>query len=197
VCSILVCLYAVITRWCGSTKQVLHHVCHPPRWHYTSRLATWFEISMATEVNRESSVGIATRYELCGPGIESRWGTRFFTPVLTGLLAYPASYTRSTESFPEVKRPRLGSNHPHSSSAEVKERVELYLYSSSGSSLPVLVWTFLTLPFMASETHTEDFCAMKTCSVVGWYQRFGVTNCFCLQEAGEEMVPVPRRPTEI
>jgi len=33
-----------------------------------------------------------------------------------------------TGSFPEVKRPRRGVHHPLPSSAEVKERVELYLY---------------------------------------------------------------------
>jgi hypothetical protein len=37
-------------------------------------------------------------------------------------------------SFPRVKRPGRGANHPPSSSAEVKERVELYLYSPSGLS---------------------------------------------------------------
>ena len=31
-----------------------------------------------------SSVGIATGYGLDGPGIESRWGARFFAPVQTG-----------------------------------------------------------------------------------------------------------------
>jgi len=30
-----------------------------------------------------SVVGIATGYELDGPGIGSRWGTRFFAPVQT------------------------------------------------------------------------------------------------------------------
>ena len=40
--------------------------------------------------------GIATRYELDSPGIESRWGARFSAPVQTGLGAYPASYTIGT-----------------------------------------------------------------------------------------------------
>jgi hypothetical protein len=35
-------------------------------------------------------------------------------------------------SFPEVKRPGLGVDHPLSSNTEVKERVELYLYSPLG-----------------------------------------------------------------
>jgi len=41
-------------------------------------------------------------------------------------------------SFPGVKRPGCGIDHPPPSSAEVKERVELYLYSPSGPSCPVL-----------------------------------------------------------
>jgi hypothetical protein len=40
--------------------------------------------------------------------------------------------------FPEVKRPGRGVDHTSPSSAEVKERVGLYLYSPSRSSWPVL-----------------------------------------------------------
>ena len=32
-------------------------------------------------VTRDSSVNIATRYRLDGPGMESRWGARFSAPV--------------------------------------------------------------------------------------------------------------------
>ena len=46
--------------------------------------------------------------------------------------------------FPGVKRPERGVNHPPPSSAEVNERVELYLYSLFGLSWPVLGGT---LPF--------------------------------------------------
>jgi hypothetical protein len=41
-------------------------------------------------------------------------------------------------SFPGVKWPGRGIDHPPPSSSEVKERVELYLYSPSGPSWPVL-----------------------------------------------------------
>jgi hypothetical protein len=41
-------------------------------------------------------------------------------------------------SFSGVKRPRHGVDHPSPSSAEAKERLELYLYSPSGYSWPVL-----------------------------------------------------------
>ena len=74
---------------------------------------------------------------LDGPGIESRWGARFSASVQTGPGAHPTSYTMGTGSFPGVKRPESGVDHPPLSSAEVKERVELYLYSPFGPSWPV------------------------------------------------------------
>ena len=64
-------------------------------------------------------------------------GARFSAPVQTGPGAHPASCIMGTGSFPGVKRPGRGADHPPSHSAEVKERVELYLYSTSGSSWPV------------------------------------------------------------
>jgi hypothetical protein len=86
----------------------------------------------------ESAVDIATRYELNGPGIESRGGVRFSTPIQTCPGAYPGSYTTGTGSFPGVKWPGCDADHPPLSSAKVKERVKLFLYSPYGSSLPVL-----------------------------------------------------------
>jgi len=51
---------------------------------------------------------------------------RFFPT--TGPGPHPTSYTMGTGSVPGVKRPRHAVDHPPSS-AKVKERVELYLYS--------------------------------------------------------------------
>ena len=48
-----------------------------------------------------SVVGIATGYGLDGPGIKSRWGTKFSAPVQTGTGAHPASCTMGARSFPE------------------------------------------------------------------------------------------------
>jgi hypothetical protein len=93
----------------------------------------------------DRSVVIATHYGLEDPGIESRCEAIFSPPVQTDPGANPASQTMGTGSFPGVKRQRLGINHPFPCSAEVKERVELYLYSPYGPSCPVLVWT-LPLP---------------------------------------------------
>ena len=75
--------------------------------------------------SRDSSVGIATRYWLERLGIESRWGRG---PRLSRVKA------AGTWRWP-----------PNPSSAEVKESVELYLYSPSGPSWSVLGWT-LPLP---------------------------------------------------
>jgi len=44
--------------------------------------------------------------------------------------------------FPEVKRPGRGVEHPPSARVEVKERIELYFYSPSGTSWLVLEGNF-------------------------------------------------------
>jgi hypothetical protein len=104
-------------------------------------------------VGRDSSVGIPTLYGLDGPWIEAQWRRDFPHPSRQALMAHPASYTMGTGFFPGVKRPGRDVGHPPTSSAEVKERVELYLYSSSGSSWPVIAWTLpslLPLPLPSS-----------------------------------------------
>ena len=58
--------------------------------------------------------------------------------VQAGPGAHPASYTMGTGSFPGVKRPGRGVDHPPTTSAEVKEREELYLYTTYGPSWPVI-----------------------------------------------------------
>jgi len=64
--------------------------------------------------------------------------SKISVPAQTSLGAHPASYAMGTGSFPWVKRPGGGVNHPPTSGAEVKERVELYLYSPSGPLWPVI-----------------------------------------------------------
>ena len=86
----------------------------------------------------------------CGP----REGSRNSEPLKTGRSgdripvgarfsaaghgAHPASHTVGTGCFSGVKRPWRGVDHPPTSSARVKERVELYHYSPSGPSWPNL-----------------------------------------------------------
>ena len=75
----------------------------------------------------DNSVGVATRYGLDGPGIESTCG-RVFLPVYSGHGAHPASCTMGTGSFPG-----RGVDHLPPSSAEVEGRVELYIFSTTGT----------------------------------------------------------------
>jgi hypothetical protein len=65
-------------------------------------------------------------------------GRDFSAPVQTGPGVHPASYTMGTGSFPRVKRPGRGVDHAPPSSAEVKERVELYLDCTSGLLWPAI-----------------------------------------------------------
>jgi hypothetical protein len=79
-------------------------------------------------------------------------GEIFYTPIQTGPGAHPNSCTTDTGSFLGVKRPGRGINHQPPSSTEVKERVELYLYSLAGPSWPVLGTTlplslYLLIPY--------------------------------------------------
>jgi hypothetical protein len=69
---------------------------------------------------------------------------KFSATVQTDRGVYPTYYTMGTGYFQGVKRPGHGVDHPLSSSADVKEKVELYFYSPSGPSWPVLGWP---LPF--------------------------------------------------
>jgi len=69
-------------------------------------------------------------------------GARFSAPVQTGPGAHPASSTMGTGSFPGIQRTGHGVDHPPPS-VEVKERVELSLYSPCGPSWTVLGWSLL------------------------------------------------------
>jgi hypothetical protein len=95
-------------------------------------------LSWLGSLDRDSSVGIVTSYGLEGPGVESQKGQDFSHPSRPDLGAHPASYTTGTSSFPGAKRPERGINHPPPSSAQVKEKVDLYLYSPFVSSWQVV-----------------------------------------------------------
>ena len=61
-----------------------------------------------------------------------------FGKYVTTVITTTTTTTLGTGSFPGVKWPGRGVDHPPPYSAEVKERVELYLYSPYGPSWPVL-----------------------------------------------------------
>jgi len=65
-------------------------------------------------------------------------GARFCAPIQTSPEAHPASYTIGTGSFLGVKWPGHGVDHSPPTSTEVKGRVNVYIYSPSGPSSPVV-----------------------------------------------------------
>ena len=85
-------------------------------------------------------------------------GARFSAPVQTGPGAHPASYKMSTGSFPGVKRPGRGADHPPPPKRRGHERVELYFCSPSGPSCYGENFTFLLLPFLHLKALTYLIC---------------------------------------
>ena len=59
---------------------------------------------------------LATGWKVRGSNLG---GERFSAPVQAGPVAYPASCTMGTGSFPGVKRPKRGADHPPHLCAEV------------------------------------------------------------------------------
>ena len=90
-----------------------------------------FGCVIETNMGRDSSVGIATRYELDGPGTESQWGRDSPHPSRPALGPTQPPIQWVPGLCQGVKRPRRGVD-PTPSIAKVKERVELYLYSLLG-----------------------------------------------------------------
>ena len=89
-------------------------------------------------MGRDSVVGIATTLQAGWSEDRIAMGARFSVFVQPGHYTHLASYIMCTGSFLGVKQPGSGVDHPLPSSAEVKERLEIYLCSSSGPPWPVL-----------------------------------------------------------
>ena len=64
---------------------------------------------------------------------------RFSAPVQADPGAHPASYTMDTGSFPGIRWPGRGADHPPPSKRRGRERVGLHLYSPFGPSWLALV----------------------------------------------------------
>jgi hypothetical protein len=115
-----------------------------------------------------------------GPGIETRW---------EGDLPHqsrPAPGSTKPPVLPGpflgVKRPRRGVDHPSPSSTEVKESVDMYLYSPSGLSWPVLGWPLpsrvsvttrwrsagLLVSLLRSVWRDGRLCSVDRCSTLPW-----------------------------
>jgi len=138
------------TRCCGSMSCCVVVCCRESSWLCVCRMLRnegllHYVGGTLTElwVERHSAVGIATRYGLGGPEIESRWGWDFPHPSRPALCSTQTTIQRVPGLFLGVKWLGLGVNHLPTSSTEVKEKVELYIYSLTGPSWPVLGWTLL------------------------------------------------------
>jgi hypothetical protein len=119
------------------TVQITFHVTRTMRMKhkYNPQYSVWlFSVLYGSGERSRYSDSLTTG--LSGDRIPV-WGQIFRNrPDRPG--AHPASCTIGTGSFAGIKRPGRGVDHPPPSSAEVTERVELYLYSPSGPSWPVL-----------------------------------------------------------
>ena len=87
--------------------------------------------------------GIAQSVELLVTDLTDRgsnpdWGDIFLTRPDRPWGPPRLLYNWYQDFFSMVKWPGRGLNHPPISTAKVKERVEIYLYSPSGPSRPVL-----------------------------------------------------------
>jgi hypothetical protein len=115
-------------------------------------------------VGQDRVIGIKTHYGPESLGIESWWRRVFphpFRPVF-GPNQPPIKCVPGV--FSGVKWPGCGINQPPPASTEVKEKVQLYFYYSSGPSWPVLLYGKLhLLPFYCKiyEGHTV-LCSKQT-----------------------------------
>ena len=124
-------------------------------------------------MGRDSSVGIETRYGLDGPENESRSGARFFAPSRPALGPNQPSiqWVPGYRVFPGGKAAVVWRWPPTPSSAEVKERVVLYIYSPSRSSWAVLGWTLCNFRRNCKQLpHTyHGWCFVSNVAVTGDY----------------------------
>jgi hypothetical protein len=104
------------------------------------RLATGWKV-------RGSITGV---YEIFRNRLDRPWGPPSLLYVYNG----------NRVSFPRVKRPGRGVDHPPPFSAECKESVEVYLYSLSGPSWPVIGWP-LPLPLQVGSYVIKQGACVK------------------------------------
>jgi hypothetical protein len=113
-----------------------------------------YYLETLSSMGRCSSVGIATCYGLDGPGIESRWGRDFPHPSRPAVGPHSLLYNGYLV-FPRGKADGAWRWPPTPSSAEVKERVELY-FTPLPLDLRGLFWgvLYLYLTFSILEIRT-------------------------------------------
>jgi hypothetical protein len=132
-----------------------------PLSHVRGCLMNIFAATLHIWVGQDSSVRIATRYGLDGPRVESRWGRNLPHPSRPALGPTQPPIQWALSLFPGGTTAGAWRWPPAPSSAEVNGRVELYIYSHSGPSRPVLGWT-LPLPLPSTSGGRSSFCHAVT-----------------------------------
>ena len=130
----------------------------------------WKEPLPVINTGWDSVVAIATRYRLDGLGIESQRGQILRTHPdrpwdLPSLL-----YNGYRVPSPGVKWLGCGIRPPPPS-AEVKERIELYLYSPPGPLWRVIGWTLAFTFYLY-----QWLVVVSLCACTFWAQLYNVTN---------------------
>ena len=136
---------------------------------YDSRTIFWISCSFSTSSSNASHFRcskLSNPTLLCSL-LATDWtvrnsnpaGGEVFRTCAERLWGPPSLLYNGYGVFPGVNRPRRGVDHPPPSSAEVKERVDLYIYSLSGPSWPVVGWTLpFTFTLLCSSEPSYDEC---------------------------------------
>ena len=109
-------------------------------------------------VGQDNSIGIAMCYGLDGAGIKSQWEGEIFRTCSDWPRGPPSLLYNGYWVFPVGKAAGTwhGVDHPLQSSADVKERVELYICSPSGPLWPTVWWTFMMFEFLLLSKHANN-----------------------------------------
>ena len=118
-------------------------------------------------MSRDGSVGIATRYGLDGLGTESRWGRYFPHPSVPALGPNQPTIHGVTASFPGGTEAWAWRWPLTPSSTDVKERVELYVYSLSGPSWRVIGRVLPLLLYIISIILCSPYAQLRADSPYG------------------------------
>jgi hypothetical protein len=123
-------------------------------------------------VGQDSIVSIVTHYRMDGPGIKPGGGEIFHNCPDQPWGPPSLLSNEYWVSFPAVKWPGCGIDHPPPSSAEVKERVQLYLQSTP--------WAFMAcsrVNFTVYLYHQRPKPFSILVPLVSWTQIFSPLLC--------------------
>jgi len=140
-------------------------------------------------VGQDCAVSIATPYGLDGLGIKSWWGWDFPHPsrLALGPTQPPIQWALS---FVEVKQPGHGVDHPPPSSAKVKERVELYIYSPFGpcGMLEGELYLFIVLEFWNKAMLKQYDCLSNLLENKSRWQSMSVDAAYSIRTLPEPTI---------